>query len=177
MRQAAMVTLVAGILVLIMQCGENTPLETFNGRMVSTCDPIKKVAYTRDSVSDTGVVIFTDTGYVVERKPITVTDSVPEVSDSIRWVSEFPSTGPSRVSIILSGKSGLDLEVETHTDNVPGIVPITRDGDGGFNDTILIAVSPLPGLILTTSSRLIVKKGDSEIGTIDLVNPHATGGQ
>jgi hypothetical protein len=180
MRQVTMVTLLVSIFSLIMQCSENAPLETFNGRMESVCDPFmypKRVAYTRDSIIDTSTVIFKDTGYVFVRKIISVTDSVPEISDSIRWVSEFPAAGPSRVSIILSGKTAMDLEVETHTDSVPGTVPLTRTSDGVFNDTILIAASPLPGLILTTSSRLIVKKDGAIIGTIDLVNPHAIAGQ
>jgi hypothetical protein len=180
MRHVKKVTLLAGIIVLMMQCSENAPLDTISGRMELVCDPImypNRVAYTRDSVLDTSTVLYTDTGYVFVRKTIKVTDSIPEISDSVRWVSEFPPTGQSRVSIILSGKTVMDLEIETYSQGVPGIVPIARDADGNFNDTILIAVSSQPGLILTTSTRLIVKNGGSELGTIELINPHAIAGQ
>jgi hypothetical protein len=114
-------------------------------------------------------------------------------TDSIKWVYEFPSGGSSRVSIILTGliqtdstdttidigigQNHLDLEVETHTDSIPGIMHLAFDSVGGFLDTVPIAASPLSGLILAQSSQLFVKIGDYALDTIQLVNPHAARGQ
>jgi hypothetical protein len=86
------------------------------------------------------------------------------------------------------GQNHLYLDVETHTDSVPGIVHLAFDSVGGFLDTLLIASSPLSGLILAQSSRLFVKKVNitpnpdtlqhtfdtTQIisDTIQLVNPH-----
>ena len=165
MRKATMVTLLASILVLIMQCGENEPLHNFNGRMEIVSDSI-----TRE---------YPFAPYIFRMR-----------TDSIKWVHEFPSQGPRSVSIILSGQiqtdsadidigigqNHLDLEVETHTDSVPGIVRLAFDSVGGFLDTVPIAASPL-SVILPQSSRLFVKIGDYTLDTIRLVNPHAAGGQ
>jgi hypothetical protein len=172
MRQVPMVTLLVSIFVLIMQCGGNESLNSFNGRMETVTAPITK-AYP-----------FAPYSYLMR-------------TDSIRWINEFPSGGPSRVSIILSGQietdsidpvtqapinigigqNHLDLGVEMHTDSISGIVHLTFDSVGGFLDTLLIAASPVSGLIHYQSSRIFVKIVDYTLDTIQLVNPHVTGGQ
>jgi hypothetical protein len=171
-----MVTLAASFVVSILQCSTNESLNSFNGRMETVSAPIERAH------------LFRPYNYRMR-------------TDSIRWVNEFPSEGPSRVTIILSGQiqtdsldptdnpinipigqNHLDLGVETYTGSVPGIVPLAFDSVGGFLDTLLIAASPLSGFILHESSRLFVKKViDTSttimFDTIQLVNPHTTGGQ
>jgi hypothetical protein len=182
MRQVTMATLLVSILMLTMQCSENESLNSFNGRMETVSAPITK-AYS-----------FAPYNYQMH-------------TDSTRWVNEFPPGGPSSVSIILSGQietdsnditgnpvnigigqNHIDLAVETHTGSVPGIVHLAFDSIGGFLDTLLIASSPLSGLILAQSTRLFVKKVnitpdpdtlqqtfDTTVivsDTIQLVNPH-----
>jgi hypothetical protein len=177
-----MVTLLVGIFVLIMQCSENESLNSFNGRMETVSAPLTK-AYSF--------------------APYTYNLSM----DSIRWANEFPAGGPSRVSVILGGQiqtdsadatgnpvpigigqNHLDLAVETHTDSATGIVHLAFDSSGQFLDTLLIAASPLSGLILARSSRLFVKMVNITpdpdtlqhtfdttqivFDTIQLVNPH-----
>jgi hypothetical protein len=161
MRQVTMVTSLVSIFVLIMQCSENGSLNSFNGRMETASAPIIK-AYP-----------FAPYIYRIN-------------ADSIKWVNEFPPEGASRVSIILSGQiktdsadidigigqNHLDLEVETHTDSIPGIMRLAFDSVGGFLDTVQIAASPL-SVILPQSSRLFVRIGAYALDTIQLVNPHA----
>jgi hypothetical protein len=177
MRQVKMVTLLVGIFLLIMQCSTNESLEVFNGRMETVCDTIA------------GEFSFAPYIYRVR-------------TDSIRWVYEYPSGGPSRANLIVSGQiktdsidpltgvpiniligqNHLDLGVETHTDAVPGIVQLAFDSVGNFLDTIQIAFSPLSGLILPSSSRLFVNKvidasTTISFDTIPIVDAHAAGGQ
>ena len=179
MRQVTMVTLVASFVVLILQCSTNESLAVFSGRMETVTAPIKK-AYP-----------FAPYAYCI-------------ITDSIKWVYEYPSGGPTRVSIILSGiiktdsivpppswfpsnppdsidvgigQSHLDLGLETYSDSGPVIVQLAFDSVGGFLDTSLIAVSQSSGMILPASSRLIAKIGDYPFDTIRLVDPHAAGGQ
>ena len=163
MRQVTIVTLLVSIFVLIMQCSENGSLNSFNGRMETVSAPIIKA--------------YPFAPYFYRMR-----------TDSIKWVYEFPSGGSSRVSIILSGliqtdstdttidigigQNHIDLEVETHTESVPGIVHLAFDSVGGFLDTVPISASPL-SVILPQSSRLFVKIGDYTLDTIQLVNPHA----
>ena len=176
MRQVTMVTLLVSIFVLIMQCSENDPLSSFDGRMETVTAPITKV--------------YPFAPYIYSMR-----------TDSIRWINEFPSGGASRVSIILSGQiqtdsvdtvgnpmdigigqSHLDLGVETYTGGVPGIVPLAFDSLGGFLDTVPIAASLLSGLVLPQNGRLFVMRSsdgidDYTFDTIQIVNPHADGGQ
>lgn len=172
MRRVTVVTLLVSIFVLIMQCGGDESLNSFNGRMEIVSAPIAK-AYP-----------FAPYSYLMR-------------TDSIRWINEFPSGGASRVSIILSGQietdsidpvtqapinigvgqNHLDLGVETYTGSVPGIVQLAFDSVGGFLDTLLIAASPLSGFMLPQSSRLFVKIVDYTLDTIQIVNPHAAGGK
>jgi hypothetical protein len=106
-------------------------------------------------------------------------DSVTVHTDSIKWLYEFPSTGPSSVSIIISGKSQADLEVETYTNGVTSTVLLvshtaeTITDTIPFIDTVPIASSPLSGLILTQSSLLFVKRDTTILGTIPITNPQA----
>jgi hypothetical protein len=183
MRQVTMVTLVVCILVVIMQCGDKESLNVFNGRMESVVAPIEKVYTT-----------FQPYTFILH-------------TDSIRWLYEFPSQGPSRVSLILSGHDTtsnagspvdisqyyLDLAVETHTDSVPGIVHLAFDSIGGFLDTMPMAASKSSGVILPASSRLFVTMvnitpdPDTSLHTFDtllypfdtiqLADPHAAEGQ
>jgi hypothetical protein len=93
----------------------------------------------------------------------------------------FPGNPPDTVDIGI-GQNHIDLGIETDASGVPGIVPITIDGDGKFLDTIPIAVSAVSSVILPAKSRLIVTKFiDSEnnliLDTIPLADPHAAGGQ
>jgi hypothetical protein len=171
-----MVTLLVSFSALIMQCSENDPFSNFNGRMETISAPITKT--------------YPFAPYIYSLR-----------TDSIRWLNEFPSGGASRVSIILSGQiqtdstdtmgnpmdigigqSHLDLGVETYTGSVPNIVPLAFDSVGGFLDTVPIAASPLSGLVLPQNGRLFVMRNsdgvdDYTFDTIQIVNPHATGGQ
>jgi hypothetical protein len=155
MRQVTMVALLVGVLVLMMQCSENgSPTSV----MVSTNIP---------AVPDTFSYVF---------EPV-LPDSVPvtlEVFiDSIKWLYDFPSSGSSSLSIMISGESQLDLAVETYIDGVTGTAPLVRDSVGVFIDTVRIAASYQSGLILMQSSRLFVKSGALVLDSIPIVNPHA----
>jgi hypothetical protein len=201
MRQVKMVTLLVSIFVLIMQCGGNESLNVFNGRMETQIAPI-------------------DTQY--NFSPYTY----HLYADTVKWVSEYPSGGGTRASIIIKGHDSiftgrtfygttvtspgtlidtsqirlnyLDLAVETHTGSVPGLVHLhltlfnASDSVSGFLDTVLIDTSQSSGVILPASSRLFVNliniMPDTVLHTIDttlqypfdtiqLVDPHAAGGQ
>jgi hypothetical protein len=201
MRQVTMVTWLVSIFLLIMQCSENESLNVFNGRMETVSGPIDKsykyapyiYSIRPDSIIPVSLILDSIRLDSIKRNtPILDSiklnslkldsiklDSIKRksiVPDSIKWVYEYPSGGPSRVSIILSGKivtdsmdpatgalidigigqNHLDLGVETYFDSVR-IVHLPFDSVGGFLATVPIAVSQSSGLLLPTSSRLFVK--------------------
>ena len=159
MRNMTMMTLLASIVVLTMRCGGNESLSDLSGRMETTSVAVNNLFY------------------IVQ--PDVFLDSVTVHTDSIKWIYEFPSIGPSSVSVIISGKSQVDLEVETYTNGVTSIVPLvshtaeTIADTIPFIDTVPIAASPLPGLILTQSSLLFVKRDTTILGAIPIFNPQA----
>jgi hypothetical protein len=155
MRKATIVTVLVGILVFTMQCSKIESLDNLNGRTELTSAPIDNTSY-----------FITPDGLL---------DSVIVHIDSIRWVYEFPTAGSSSLSIVMSGKiSGMnydvsldsiinrqtDLEVETYTASVPGMVSVTHDSVGVFIDTVLIDTFYHPGASIPPqpeNSRLFVR--------------------
>jgi hypothetical protein len=160
MRQLVIVVFLISSLILMMQCSENESLNVFNEKMVTTTAPSTK-----------GYAFLP---YFYRLCP-----------DSIRWIFEYPSNGPSRVSIILSGQiktdsivpppvwllgypsdsidigigqNHIDVGVETDTSGAPSILPIALDEEGKFLDTIPIAVAPVSSMILAAKTRLFVTK-------------------
>jgi hypothetical protein len=159
MRQATMIALLVSILVLTMQCGKNESLNSLGGR----------TGLATPAIADTFYFVGPDNG---------VLDSSAIHTDSIRWLYEFPPEGSSNLRIIISGKiSGMnsvdslnpdslnaiiigntDLEVQTYTNSVAGITHLAHDSMGVFNDTVLIATSLQPGVVLPPlNSRLLVR--------------------
>ena len=153
MRHVITMMLLVSILVLIIQCNRQESINSLMGRTEIATAP------------DTS--LYEIGPFPPDEVPI----SASVITDSIRWVNEFPSGGSSSLKIIISGQSQLDLDVETYLDGVTTTVPLIRDNTGIFADTVQIAATPLSEVILTESSRLFVRYGDQVLDSIPLVNP------
>ena len=197
MRQVTVVTLLVSILVLLMQCGGNESLNVFNGGMETQIAPID----TQYNFSPYTYHLYADTVKWVFEYPSgggTRASIIIKGNDSIFTGRTFYETKVTSPGALIDTSqirlNYLDLAVETHTGSVSGLVHLhlTFDSVGGFLDTVLIDTSQSSGVILPASSRLFVNliniMPDTVLHTIDttlqypfdtiqLADPHATGGQ
>ena len=170
MRHLTMVALLVSIFVFAMQCSDKEPLTNLGGTT---------------QIATAAVV---DSFYFIRQNDGSLDSSILR-TDSIRWMYKFPAGGSSSTSLILNGfvrgKSSVDsldttvikstdLEVETYTGNVPGIVRIACDSMGAFSDTVPITTSQQSGVILPPqNSRLLVRR-IYQVFTIDTVTVNDT---
>lgn len=159
--------LLAVFLLLTVLCSGNESLTVFNGKMVVATDSIAR-----------------DYEYL------------PNVyhlrHDTLRWLYEYPLAGESRVSLIVSGtiatdsidpdfgdtirqnigQNHLELTFPAKLGEPAGKHQITFDTSGFFLDTIPVAVSPVPGVILPCTTFLAINAGEFISDTILLIGPH-----
>jgi len=95
------------------------------------------------------------------------------VLDSVVWLYNFPLGSPSSVSVIVTGKTQVDIDIETYVDNKAGRISLGIDSFNVFADTVPIARSPLSNVLLIQNSRLFLRNGDQVLDTIELINPRS----
>lgn len=159
--------LLAVFLLLTVLCGGNESLSVFNGKMVVATAPIVK-----DYEAQT---------YLYHLR-----------HDSLKWVYEYPEVGESRVNLIVGGHIATDSIDPDFGDTIPlkigenhlalqfparlgeasGVHQIAFDTNGIFLDTIPVAVSPNPGVVLPCTTFLAINAGEFVTDTILLFGPH-----
>jgi len=160
----------AVFMLLVVLCGGNESLSVFNGKMVVMTAPLVK-------------------GY----------EYLPHLyqlrHDSLRWIYEYPPTGESRVNLILRGQiktdsiddfgdtiplgigeNHIELSVLAQSGGLYGPLQVVFDTSGFFLDTVSVAVSPFPGVVLPCSSSLFINVGNKIFDTIPLFGPHPAAG-
>jgi hypothetical protein len=155
MRQVTMAALLVSILAFTMRCSDKEPLTNLGG------------------TTQVAAAAVVDSFYFLRQNDGSLDSSILR-TDSIRWLYMFPTGGSSSTSLIISGSirgkgsidsldtmvmKSTDLEVETYTGSVPGIVRIAYDSMGVFSDTVPITASRQSGVILPPqNSRLFVRR-------------------
>lgn len=174
MRQAITAAFIATIAAFVLQCGDTESLDSFQGKTELLSTAIADTFYfVNSAVNPDGDAVLDTVSFL---------DSVMLHIDSVRWMSEFPTGGPSTLSVIISGQISAmsyndsissvvvrdtKLEIETHIDDVTDTVSIVQDSTGLFCDTVLISNSEQSGVILPPQdSRLFVKRIYQVIDTL-----------
>jgi len=157
----------AVFMLLSVLCGGNESLSVFNGKMVvATSSLTKEYKYLP---------------YLYHLR-----------HDSLKWVYEYPATGESRVSLVVSGQIATDsidpdfgdtthlkiadnhlaLQFPVQSSEFLGLHQIAFDTNGVFFDTIPVAVSPFPGVVIPCTTSLFINAGNYVADTILLIGPH-----
>jgi len=165
MRRSLLAMFLAVFLLPSMQCGGNESLDVFNGKLEIVTSPFTKE--------------YKYLPYIYFLR-----------HDTLRWMYEYPANGESRVNLILSGRietdslddygdtipigigdNHIEMNILGQTGGLPGTVPIAFGDSGIFLDTVPVAVSSVPGVLLPCSTSLLINVDAFIFDTLPLVGP------